>query len=113
VRVQPKDPNVLDTMGWNMVLLGNLDGGIAVLRRSIGIDDGLPSVHYHVAKALYLRSQEEESRQDIDLREAVAECRRAHSLIQAMGEDKDQIFDEIVQLGRDLGLNLDPRLKTG
>jgi len=109
----PQDPSVLDTVGWNMVLLGNLDGGIAALRKSIGLDDGLPTVHYHVAEALYMRSEKNESGRDIDLREASAECRRAHELIRAIGRDDDRVFDKIIELGKKLGLDLDPRLKTG
>jgi len=110
--LSPNDPNVLDTVGWNQVLVGYLDQGIAALRRSIGINDGLPAVHYHVAEALWQRSEKDPDRRDIDRREAIAECRRAYELIQAVGRDDHNIFDRVIELGGKLGLNLDPQLRT-
>ncbi len=113
VALAPNDPSVLDTVGWNLVLVGHHDQGIAALRRSIGINDGMAIVHYHVARALVLRSENNPETRDADLREAAAECRRAHELIQASGKDEYNIFDQVVELGRTLGLSLDPRLRTG
>jgi len=106
----PYDPNILDTVGWNHVLLGNYDLGIAALRRAIGMDDGLPAVHYHTAEAFFQRGQSAKTGRDADLHEAETEIKRAHELIRAKGADTEGIFDKVLALGEKLGLKLDPKL---
>lgn len=106
----PFDANVLDTVGWNHVLLGNYDIGIAALRRAIGIDDSLPAIHYHAAEAFARRAEAVPAGRDADLREAETECKRAHELIQAAGRDTESIFDRVLALSEKLGLRLDPKL---
>jgi tetratricopeptide (TPR) repeat protein len=106
----PSDPNILDTVGWNHVLLGNYDLGLSALRRAIGMDDGLPAVHYHAAEACYRRGQADKTGRDTDLREAEIEIKRAHELIRARGADTEGIFDKVLALGEKLGVKLDPKL---
>jgi len=113
VRVMPSEPNVLDTLGWNQTLLGNYDDAISMLRRSIGINDGLPAVHYHAAEVFHQRAEKNVKTRDADLREAKTECRRAHELIMAAGSDPDGLLEKIVALGDKLGLILDKRLPSG
>ncbi|HSW44388.1 MAG TPA: tetratricopeptide repeat protein [Phycisphaerae bacterium] len=106
----PFDPNVLDTVGWNHVLLGNYKLGIAALRRAMGMNDKVAAIHYHAAEAFYRRANAEPQNKDADLREAETECRRAYNLIRAAGTDHEGIFDRVLALGEKLGLRLDPKL---
>jgi len=102
----PFDANVLDTVGWNHILLGNYDLGISALRRAIGINDNLAAVHYHAAEAFHRRANSNPASKDADLREAENEIRRAYRLIQAPGADTEGLADEILALSEKLGVNL-------
>jgi tetratricopeptide (TPR) repeat protein len=106
----PNEPSVLDTLGWTFALLGEHDLAIAVLRRSIGMNDGLAAVHYHAAEVFLQRADKDAAKRDADLREAKTECRRAHELIMAAGRDTEGVFDKVIALGDKLGLTLDKKL---
>jgi tetratricopeptide (TPR) repeat protein len=109
-QIVPNDPSVLDTLGWTFALLGEHDVAIAVLRRSIGMNDGLAAVHYHAAEVFLQRADKDAAKRDADLREAKTECQRAHELIMAAGRDTEGVFDKVIALGDKLGLTLDKKL---
>ncbi|UCD29855.1 MAG: tetratricopeptide repeat protein, partial [Planctomycetota bacterium] len=106
-----KNANVLDTVGWNHILLGNYDQGIALLRKGIQYNMFIPALHYHLAEAFYRRSNVPDAKTSKeDLAEAKVECRRAHSLIRQMGQDTGGIFDRLISLSEKLGLTLDKNI---
>jgi len=104
----PNEPNVLDTLGWNLILLGDHDAGIAMLREAIGTGARIPALHYHLAAALKRRGQAQSN--NADLEEARAECRRAHEMIFNAGRDDAGMLSRVVALGQELGLTLEPEL---
>lgn len=106
--LNPNEPNVLDTLGWNLILLGDHDGGIAMLREALGTGARMPVLHYHLAVGLQRRGQA--SKNNADLEDARAECRRAHEMIFSDARDEAGILSKIVDLGRELGLTLEPEL---
>jgi len=109
----PFDANILDTVGWNHVLLGNFDTCISALRRAIGQNDKAAAIHYHAAEAFYRRANASEtpaSGRELDLREAETECRRAYELIRETGADHEEVFDEVLALGEKLGLRVDAKV---
>ncbi len=105
-RLLPRDPNVLDTLGWNLILLGRYDDGLAILRRAIGLDDSIAAIHLHVAEGFYRRGNATPDSRDEDHREAATECRRAYELASASGSNEPGVLEEVVALGDKLGLNL-------
>ena len=48
----PDSPVVLDTLGWTLVQLGELDKGLAHLREALSRNGRSPTIRYHVAVAL-------------------------------------------------------------
>ncbi len=110
----PENSSVLDTLGWNNVLLEKYDEGIGWLYRAIELSPRSPSMHYHVAAALYKRSQKAGTQNpEKDLEEAKKECTRAHELIMETGIDPNNDLEKIVNLGQKLGLDLKPSPATG
>jgi len=106
----PENAGVLDTLGWNLVLLGEYDEAIRKLRHALEIQSELDALHYHLAEALFRRSGTAGANQKGDLNEAEAECRRAHELIMKTGRDPEGILDDVVALGEKLGLSLEKNL---
>lgn len=106
-RLLPRDANVLDTLGWNLILLGRYDDGIAILRQAAGIDDSIPAIHYHVAEGFYRRGNTSPPTRDEDHREASTECRRAFELLKTIGRDDAGVHDDLIALGDKLGLALE------
>lgn len=115
VDLMPNRYQVLDTLGWNLVLLGNYDEGIRYLRQAIGEDGGsVAEIHYHLAVAFHQRSIEPNNpRADLDRRDAVAECRRAHQLIMDSGRDPLNLLPRVCDLGDELELRLMRRFGPG
>jgi tetratricopeptide (TPR) repeat protein len=107
----PENASVLDTLGWNYILLNQYDEGIGWLYRAIELSPRSPSMHYHVAAALYRRSQQTNAQtSEKDLAEARKECTRAHQLIMETGSDPNNDLEKIADLGEKLGLNLETSL---
>ncbi len=107
----PDNAGILDTLGWNYVLLGQYDDAIAVLRQAIGSSSETPPLHYHVAEAFFRRGSADGAKDPQgDQEEARTECQRAHQLIMAVGQDREKILDEVVALGEKLGLTLEKNL---
>lgn len=48
----PGNPAVLDTLGWTMVQLGQLERGLAYLRDALSRNGRSPTIRYHLAVAL-------------------------------------------------------------
>lgn len=48
----PKNPAVLDTLGWILVLLGDLEKGLTHLREAVAQNGRVPDIRYHLAVAL-------------------------------------------------------------
>lgn len=119
-RMMSNSPNVLDTLGWNLILTGQLDRGIATIRQAIGLSsvqdaEQVASVHYHAAVGLHKRSmrsrqQGQNAEADQDLAEAKLDCRRAHEALMRAGTDANDLIGRIAGLGTELGLTLSPTL---
>ncbi len=103
----PQKSSVLDTIGWNLVLLGRFDEAISRLGRSIEIDPGIASVHYHLAEALYGRGQKAPS--DVaqpDLDQARKEVQAAHALLVQTGTDPENVRERLNALAARLNVTL-------
>ncbi|MDH5239231.1 MAG: PEP-CTERM system TPR-repeat protein PrsT [Gammaproteobacteria bacterium] len=62
VELSPDDGSAIDTLGWILVKKGDLNDGIALLRRANEISDGRPQVAFHLAVALSESGKPEEAR---------------------------------------------------
>jgi tetratricopeptide (TPR) repeat protein len=51
VALKPDVANVVDTLGWIYVQIGNYDQGIAVLTTAVGLDDAPADCWYHLGEA--------------------------------------------------------------
>lgn len=111
-QIMPSNGSILDTFGWNLVLLGEHDEGIAVLQRAIAAEETIPALHYHLAKAYYERSQTGQGDQNLDTQEATTQCRRAHELFMETGNGDQELLNDIVELGTNLGLQLSAERPT-
>lgn len=61
--LMPKSAALLDTKGWIIALQEDYLTGLGVLRQAYTIDSSDPSVHYHIAFALYKLGRHDEARQ--------------------------------------------------
>ncbi len=110
----PADPNVLDTLGWNEVLVGKYDSGIGRLRQALSMvpadrpPEELAPLHYHAAQALYLRANADKQGATEDLAEAKIECQEAHRLAALATADDAGLRPKINKLCPSLGLKLEP-----
>lgn len=107
-RIAPNDGRVLDTLGWNHVLLKNYDDAISRLRQAIQLEPGMSAIHYHAAEAFFRRGTSEGAKDpDGDRESARTEVQKAHGLIRQTGKDPDKIIDDVIELGRKLNLTLE------
>ncbi len=98
---------VMDTLGWNSVLLKDYDQGISDLGRAVWLDWRVPAIHYHLAEGYYGRSQKSSGvDQQADLKQARAEVEQVALLISQKGEDRDGILDQVRPLAEKLGVKL-------
>jgi tetratricopeptide (TPR) repeat protein len=119
-KLAPNQTNVLDTLGWSLVLSGEYDRGIGVIRAAINAASAqdlvqLASVHYHAAFGLHKRSLQSRQRgqnatADQDLSEAKLDCRSAHGLLTGIRSDGDGLLAKVAALGKELGLDLKAEL---
>jgi tetratricopeptide (TPR) repeat protein len=106
VERRPEDPGVLDTLGWNLVLLKEYDEAIRRLRHALEMESETAEIHYHAAEAFFRRSSTPGAKREADLEESRVECQRAHELLVKQGQDPSGILDDVVALGEKLGLTL-------
>src|SRR5207247_5539831 len=52
-RLRPKDPAILDTVGWVYFKAGNDDKAREYLLKSLDLDDKSPTTHMHLAYVLF------------------------------------------------------------
>ncbi|HOJ74718.1 MAG TPA: tetratricopeptide repeat protein [Phycisphaerae bacterium] len=119
-RLVPNHTNMLDTLGWSLVLSGEYDRGISAIRAALSAASAqdlvqMASVHYHAAFGLHKRSLQSRQRgqnaaADQDLSEAKLDCRRAHDLLTMARSDGDGLLAKVVALGKELGLDLKAEL---
>ena len=112
--------NVLDTLGWTLILTGQYDRGIGLVRSALTTVGSLDwvqmaAVHYHAAFGLMKRAQDSQKRgmnteAEQDLAEAKMDCRRAHGLLFASLDEGEGLLGRVVELGTSLGITLDPKL---
>jgi tetratricopeptide (TPR) repeat protein len=103
----PEKAGVLDTLGWNLVLLEDYDQGIYHLNRAIEMKNRMAPLHYHLAEALQRRSEKPGARdKNADVERARAEVDLAHKLVMQSGADPDGLLPSIAGLGDKLGLRL-------
>ncbi len=111
MELAPGDSNVLDTVGWSHVVLGEYDQGIGRLREALQINPLNATSHYHVAEGFYRRSQVSGNpNAEADLATAKEECQRAHRLIMDAGQDAFGDLPNILKLGEQLGLSLEKEI---
>jgi tetratricopeptide (TPR) repeat protein len=65
-----RDPLVLDTHGWLLVLAGQVDQGIDVLRTALQIHR-IPDAHYHLGEAYLRKSFADQSLRELELAQAL------------------------------------------
>ncbi len=108
VKNAPGIPGIADTLAWNLVLVGEYDEAINVIRTAIAdMPKPMSSAHYHAAEGFLRRSQQPDNPfAEQDREEARIECRRAHELIMQSGRDAEGVLDKIVAQGEKLGLSL-------
>jgi len=107
----PQNYFVMDTLGWNQVLVGDLDAGIASLLKAIEGVSHIATLHYHIAEAYQRRSQDPNAHNPRgDRMDAESSCRQAHKIVMNAGTDDEGVFDQILDLGKRLGLELDDKL---
>ncbi|NLX12754.1 MAG: tetratricopeptide repeat protein [Phycisphaerales bacterium] len=113
VELAPGDANVLDTLGWCHLALGEYDQGIGRLREAIQINPMVATFHYHVAEGLYRRSQVSGNPDtETDRSAAKDACQLAHRMIMDNGQDPHGDLPQIVKLGEQLGLILDKEIPS-
>ncbi len=106
-KLAPTDGSVLDTLGWNHVLLKNYDDAVSRLRQAIQLQPDLAPIHYHAAEAFHGRANADGAKsRDDDLAAAKTEVLQAYELIRRSGKDTDKIIDKVIELGGKLGLAL-------
>jgi tetratricopeptide (TPR) repeat protein len=66
----PQNAAILDTLGWMLVQLGELERGLAHLRDAVARDSRIPTIRYHLAVALQEYGNIEAAR--AELRRALA-----------------------------------------
>jgi tetratricopeptide (TPR) repeat protein len=111
VKLAPSNAGILDTVGWNHVLLKNYGQAIGWLRQAMQIDPGMPAVHLHAARALFERGSAAGAKdKTADFDAAKGEVLRAHQLaseqLARTGQDADGILPQTVELGDKLGVKL-------
>lgn len=105
--------SVMDTLGWNHVLLGNYGQAIVTLQKTVEAASQVPAVHYHLAEAFFRRSQVKNSMtQDSDLKRAKQEVQEAYTLIRTAGADDEHVLPKLVELGTKMDLKLDPNISS-
>lgn len=106
-KLMPDNAGILDTLGWAYAKLGRHSEAIATLRRAIELSHRVPSFHYHVAEALYARSQEPDAQNpEGDLEEARREVQQAYRLLGEYQHDPQGILKPTRELATKLGLRL-------
>ena len=75
----PHHPAVLDTLGWALVQLGELDEGLLHLRDAVARDAASPTLRYHLAVGLQEYGKAVEARQELE---------RALAMDQAFDDEK-------------------------
>ena len=66
-RKRPKDPNVLDTIGWVYYKKGSFRTAVSELKESLNINPNNPLACYHMGMALYRSGHYEEARHYLNL----------------------------------------------
>ncbi|MBI4582335.1 MAG: tetratricopeptide repeat protein [Planctomycetes bacterium] len=119
-RLMPNQTNVMDTLGWSLILNGQYDRGIAAVRTAVYLAGTLElaqmaAIHYHAAIGLVRRNQAlarqgRTTDAEQDLSQAKLDCRRAHELLMLARTEGDGLLAKIVELGKQLGLTLPTQL---
>ncbi|MCP5416582.1 MAG: PEP-CTERM system TPR-repeat protein PrsT [Chromatiaceae bacterium] len=65
VDLAPKDPYVVDTLGWILVSSGNPQEGLLHLREARSRNANLPDITYHLALALHALGRDGEARDEL------------------------------------------------
>ncbi|HOW70259.1 MAG TPA: tetratricopeptide repeat protein [Phycisphaerae bacterium] len=107
--IQP-DPNVVDTLAWNYVLLGQHDKAVHLLRQVVKNDEArTPAILYHLAEGLHRKAQElpEGEQKESTLKDAKACCTEAYALIDRKKADVDNVLGDLMVLGEKLGLKFE------
>ena len=63
---QPNNSATLDTLGWSLVNVGEIQEGLDLLRQSYSLNTSDPNVLYHIAFALNKLGREQEAKQTLD-----------------------------------------------
>ncbi|MBP7935358.1 MAG: tetratricopeptide repeat protein [Phycisphaerae bacterium] len=104
------DPNVVDTLAWNYVLLGQHDKAVHLLRQVVKNDEGrTPAILYHLAEALHRKAQQlpEGEQKESTLKDAKACCTEAYTFIDKKKADVDNVLGDLMVLGEKLGLKFE------
>ena len=62
----PDNASVLDTLGWTLVQLGELERGLAYLREAVARNSRSPTLRYHLAVALEEYGSRQEARRELE-----------------------------------------------
>ena len=111
VKMNPNRANILDTLGWNLVLVGQTEQAIVTLRQAIKLSETRSSaIQHHLAEALFrlAEAQADPATKKLTLDEATNACREAYGIVKSQQSDSDGVLADILKLGEKLGLKLDP-----
>ena len=62
----PERPEITDTLGWLLVLNGDINRGLVLLQEARVKAPHIPDIHYHMAVALYKSGRTVEARKELD-----------------------------------------------
>jgi cellulose synthase operon protein C len=65
VQLSPKDPRILDTLGWILYMKGENDGALENLRKAKAGLPGNPTVRYHLGKALLKIGRKDDAKAEL------------------------------------------------
>jgi putative PEP-CTERM system TPR-repeat lipoprotein len=65
-KLVPERPEVMDTLGWLLVLEGETNRGLLLLQEARAKAPHIPDIHYHMAVALEKAGRREEARKELD-----------------------------------------------
>jgi tetratricopeptide (TPR) repeat protein len=81
-------PAIIDTLGWSLTLLGDVEKGLAYLRQAFSMYSTSPEIKYHIAYALVELNRKEEAKslltQIIKLPDTFAEFKLAEQLLSTL-----------------------------
>lgn len=65
-KLKPRNPAVMDTLGWLLVLEGQATRGLGLLKEALSLAPDAGDTHYHLAYALFKTGDQARARQELE-----------------------------------------------